>query len=211
MPRLFGRLQPLRLAPGQHRLARGCRLVEAAARGQIRRALEAVDLPGLRLCPEIMRGSCRFYRFDGATGNPRRDGVPVEADEPSQPDVRDAVRIAAERFGGEHVVVNCAGVGFPGRVLTRDDKAVDLDRFEFVIRVNLIGSFNVIRLAAAVVSISAGRSQRDGPGATAPPAGAEDETRTRASAASMRSRSDRSNSSIGSGIGQCLPEMGLGP
>jgi NAD(P)-dependent dehydrogenase (short-subunit alcohol dehydrogenase family) len=45
--------------------------------------------------------------------------------------------------------VNCAGVGFPGRVLTRDGTPNDLERFEFVVRVNLIGTFNVIRLAAA--------------------------------------------------------------
>ncbi|MDQ3646358.1 MAG: 3-hydroxyacyl-CoA dehydrogenase [Actinomycetota bacterium] len=56
---------------------------------------------------------------------------------------------ATDAFGGLHVLVNCAGVAFPGRVLTRDGGAVDLDRFEFVVRVNLIGTFNVIRLAAA--------------------------------------------------------------
>jgi NAD(P)-dependent dehydrogenase (short-subunit alcohol dehydrogenase family) len=51
--------------------------------------------------------------------------------------------------GGLHVVVNCAGVGFPGRVLTKEGSPGDLERFEFVVRVNLIGTYNVIRLAAA--------------------------------------------------------------
>ena len=64
-------------------------------------------------------------------------------------DVRGAVDAAVENFGGLHVLVNCAGVGFPGRVLTRDGDPIDLERFEFVVRVNLIGSFNAIRVAAA--------------------------------------------------------------
>ena len=71
------------------------------------------------------------------------------ADVTVETDVRDAVEVAAGEFGGLHIVVNCAGVGFPGRVLTREGAAMDLERFEFVVRVNLIGTFNVIRLAAA--------------------------------------------------------------
>jgi len=71
------------------------------------------------------------------------------ADVTVEQDVRAAVELAASELGGLHIVVNCAGVGFPGRVLTRDGTAIDLERFEFVVRVNLIGSFNVLRLAAA--------------------------------------------------------------
>ena len=70
------------------------------------------------------------------------------ADVTSEEQVRAAVRTAVETFGGLHVNVNCAGVGFPGRVLTRDGAANDLERYEFVVRVNLIGTFNVLRLAA---------------------------------------------------------------
>jgi NAD(P)-dependent dehydrogenase (short-subunit alcohol dehydrogenase family) len=71
------------------------------------------------------------------------------ADVTVEKDVRAAVDVAATEFDGLHVVVNCAGVGFPGRVLTREGEATDLERFEFVIKVNLIGTFNVVRLAAA--------------------------------------------------------------
>jgi NAD(P)-dependent dehydrogenase (short-subunit alcohol dehydrogenase family) len=74
------------------------------------------------------------------------------ADVTSEDEVGAAVRAAVESFGGLHVVVNCAGVGFPGRVLTRDGQPTDLERFEFVVRVNLIGTFNVIRLAAAEIA-----------------------------------------------------------
>ena len=74
------------------------------------------------------------------------------ADVTSEDEVKSAVTTAAEAFGGLHIVVNCAGVGFPGRVLTRDGEPNDLERFEFVVRVNLIGTFNVIRLAAAQIA-----------------------------------------------------------
>jgi NAD(P)-dependent dehydrogenase (short-subunit alcohol dehydrogenase family) len=74
------------------------------------------------------------------------------ADVTNEEEVRSAVKLAAESFGSLHVVVNCAGVGFPGRVLTREGIAIDLERFEFVVRVNLIGTFNVIRLAAEQIA-----------------------------------------------------------
>ena len=71
------------------------------------------------------------------------------ADVTNEEEVQRAVSTAVEAFGGVHIYINCAGVGFPGRVLTRDGSPNDLERFEFVVRVNLIGSFNVFRLAAA--------------------------------------------------------------
>ncbi len=73
----------------------------------------------------------------------------AQADVTAGSDVQAAVDTATGDFGGLHILVNCAGVGFPGRVLTRDGDAIDLERFEFVVRVNLIGTFNAIRLAAA--------------------------------------------------------------
>jgi NAD(P)-dependent dehydrogenase (short-subunit alcohol dehydrogenase family) len=49
------------------------------------------------------------------------------------------------------VVVNCAGVGTPGRVIGRQGP-MPLAQFEAVVRVNLVGTFNVIRLAAAAMA-----------------------------------------------------------
>lgn len=51
-------------------------------------------------------------------------------------------------FGRIDVCVNCAGIGFPGRTFGRKG-ALPLDAFRRVIEVNLIGTFNMIRLAAA--------------------------------------------------------------
>lgn len=70
------------------------------------------------------------------------------ADVTSENDVQAAVD-AARDMGGPRLVVNCAGVATPGRVLTRDGSPMELERFAHVIRINLIGTFNVLRLAAA--------------------------------------------------------------
>ncbi|GAA0616102.1 3-hydroxyacyl-CoA dehydrogenase [Kutzneria viridogrisea] len=53
----------------------------------------------------------------------------------------------AERLGPLRVAVNCAGIGLPGRVLSRE-LVLPLEAFQVVVEVNLIGTFNVLRLAA---------------------------------------------------------------
>lgn len=72
---------------------------------------------------------------------------------PVAADVRDeeAVSMAiarAESLGELRICVNCAGIGDPA-VTAREGVPLDLDRFKRVIEVNLIGTFNVARLAAA--------------------------------------------------------------
>ncbi|MDX1619531.1 MAG: SDR family NAD(P)-dependent oxidoreductase [Nitriliruptorales bacterium] len=59
-----------------------------------------------------------------------------------------ALDAAVEAFGDLHVAVNCAGVGWPGRVVGREGPH-DLDVFRKVVEINLVGTFNVLRLAAA--------------------------------------------------------------
>jgi NAD(P)-dependent dehydrogenase (short-subunit alcohol dehydrogenase family) len=64
--------------------------------------------------------------------------------------VGEAVAVAA-RLGPLRVLVNCAGVGPPGRVL-RKGEPMALEQFATTIEINLIGTFNVIRLAAAAMA-----------------------------------------------------------
>lgn len=61
--------------------------------------------------------------------------------------VQQAVNTTVEKFGGIHVVVNCAGIGVAEKVLGKNGPA-SLENFSRVIQVNLVGSFNVMRLAA---------------------------------------------------------------
>ncbi len=77
-------------------------------------------------------------------------GLFVRTDVTQSDDVQRAVTQAQERFGGIHIVVNCAGIATAERVISRQGP-LPLERFERVIQINLIGTFNVIRLAAAVM------------------------------------------------------------
>ena len=63
--------------------------------------------------------------------------------------VEQALDATVKAFGKVNVVVNCAGVGTAGRVLDKSGTPHALELFEMTIRVNLIGTFNVLRLAAA--------------------------------------------------------------
>ncbi len=63
-------------------------------------------------------------------------------------DVQAAIDLAVREFGGLHGAINCAGVGIPSKVLGREGP-LKLENFNKIIQINLIGTFNVIRLAAA--------------------------------------------------------------
>lgn len=67
----------------------------------------------------------------------------------NEDDVKAAVALAVSTFGGLHGAVNCAGIGSPAKVLGKDGSPLALDQFTRIININLIGTFNVIRLAAA--------------------------------------------------------------
>lgn len=67
--------------------------------------------------------------------------------------------LAVSRFGGLQGLVNCAGIGNAGRVLGKE-APMPLDDFCRSIQVNLIGTFNMIRLAADVMA--RGKVQADG-------------------------------------------------
>lgn len=70
------------------------------------------------------------------------------ADVTDEDAVAEAVGVASE-LGRLAVVVNCAGIGPPTRVVKRDGTPHPLDAFRTVLEVNLVGTFNVLRLAAA--------------------------------------------------------------
>ncbi|WP_188456960.1 SDR family NAD(P)-dependent oxidoreductase [Virgibacillus oceani] len=62
--------------------------------------------------------------------------------------VEDNTTKVADTFGNLNVLVNCAGVATPGKVISRKGP-VDLSHFKKVIQVNLVGTFNAVRIAAA--------------------------------------------------------------
>ena len=66
-------------------------------------------------------------------------------------DVAAAIELAGS-MAPLRIAVNCAGVGWAGRVVARDGTPHDLDLYSTVISINLIGTFNVLRLSAAAMA-----------------------------------------------------------
>ncbi|MFE4229480.1 SDR family NAD(P)-dependent oxidoreductase [Arthrobacter sp. NPDC056886] len=79
-----------------------------------------------------------------------RTAVFVPADVTDEAQVQAAVDAAAA-LGPLRIVVNCAGIATPGKVLGRDG-VLPLEAFNRVIQINLVGTFNVVRLAAAAMA-----------------------------------------------------------
>lgn len=104
------------------------RIVEAGGKVAI---FDVNEERGKAYATELGEEQAFFYRTDVADG----EGVAAN------------VEAAKEAMGGLNAAVNCAGIGTPGKLLGR--KGVHpLEQFEQVIRVNLTGTFNVIRLAS---------------------------------------------------------------
>jgi 3-hydroxyacyl-CoA dehydrogenase / 3-hydroxy-2-methylbutyryl-CoA dehydrogenase len=75
----------------------------------------------------------------------------VEANVMDETQVKSAVDAAAARNGGLRISVCCAGIGWAQRTASKNGPH-DLEVFSNVIKVNLIGTFNVLRLAATAMS-----------------------------------------------------------
>lgn len=101
-----------------------------------------VDLPG------SAGAETAASLMDGNTSGARAVFAP--ADVTSEEDVQAAVQ-AATALGPLRIVVNCAGIATPGKVLGRDG-VLPLETFNRVIQINLVGTFNVIRLTAEAMA-----------------------------------------------------------
>jgi NAD(P)-dependent dehydrogenase (short-subunit alcohol dehydrogenase family) len=71
------------------------------------------------------------------------------ADVTSEEQVTAALELTLESFGAVHVNVNCAGIGSAGRTVAKDGTPFSLEWFRRTVEVNLVGTFNVLRLCAA--------------------------------------------------------------
>ncbi|MDF9751424.1 SDR family NAD(P)-dependent oxidoreductase [Arthrobacter sp. ES3-54] len=118
-----------------------------------------VDLPGSAggaFAAELTASAAAPAAAAGAAaaGSAAADGgrtaVFVPADVTDEVQVQAAVDAAAA-LGPLRIVVNCAGIATPGKVLGRDG-VLPMEAFNRVIQINLVGTFNVIRLAAAAMA-----------------------------------------------------------
>jgi len=71
----------------------------------------------------------------------------VETDVTSEDRVKASIATATDFFGEINVVINCAGIGDASKVYSKSRGPFNLSLFSKIIQVNLIGTFNVIRLA----------------------------------------------------------------
>jgi NAD(P)-dependent dehydrogenase (short-subunit alcohol dehydrogenase family) len=75
----------------------------------------------------------------------------IECDVTGEASAKAAIAAAAKAHGTARILINCAGVLGAGRILGREGPMA-LDYFEQVLRVNLLGSFNMMRLCAEAMS-----------------------------------------------------------
>ena len=90
-------------------------------------------------------------RSESVAGELGDRAIAARADVTKEPELEAAVARAVEAVGPLRLAVSCAGIGWAERVAGREGPA-RLEPFETVVRVNLIGSFNVLRLSAAAMN-----------------------------------------------------------
>lgn len=112
---------------------------------------------GLATAKRFIEGGARVMLFDLNEENARKAAEQLGSsasfaagDVASEDDVKTAIAKCIDTFGAIHINVNCAGIGAASRTLGREGP-MPLKTFEFVIRVNLIGTFNVLRLCSEVM------------------------------------------------------------
>ena len=76
-------------------------------------------------------------------------GVAVECDVTSEESMETAVATARKHHGVARILINCAGIAPAARIVSREGQAMPLTEFKRVIDVNLVGTFNAMRLMAA--------------------------------------------------------------
>ncbi|WP_242891161.1 SDR family oxidoreductase [Actinomadura litoris] len=79
-------------------------------------------------------------------------GAFAKTDVSDEAQVAAAVQAAVDTGAPLRVIVNSAGIGWASRTVNRDGSPHDLGQYETVIRVNLIGTFNLMRVGAAAIA-----------------------------------------------------------
>ena len=109
---------------------------------------------GLTTCEQLVAQGARVIAFDlnEEAGKALADKLGAQAlftkvDVTDSASVEQGIARTIEAFGAIHVCINCAGVAPAGKTVGRKG-ALPLERFAQVININLIGTFNVLRLAA---------------------------------------------------------------
>ncbi|MDO6731479.1 SDR family NAD(P)-dependent oxidoreductase [Marinovum sp. 2_MG-2023] len=108
---------------------------------------------GAGVAARLLADGANVVGIDIATdGAPQHDRFAlVKADVTAPDQVAAAIETAKSRFGALHGLVNCAGIA-PGQKIVGRDGAHDLALFSKAVSINLIGTFNTMRLAAEAMA-----------------------------------------------------------
>jgi NAD(P)-dependent dehydrogenase (short-subunit alcohol dehydrogenase family) len=111
---------------------------------------------GAATAAALARGGCKVAVLDlngeaAARVAEPLGGIGIACDVADAESAEAAINRARAAHGAARVLVNCAGIANAGRIVGRDGP-LPLAAFERVIRVNLIGTFNMLRLVAAEMS-----------------------------------------------------------
>jgi len=109
---------------------------------------------GLVTCQQLAKQGAKIVAFDlnekaghALVDELKGQAIFAKVDVTNASSVEAGISLAVETFGTVHVCINCAGVAPGGKTVGRNG-ALALDKFSQVININLIGTFNVLRLAA---------------------------------------------------------------
>ena len=112
---------------------------------------------GEAVARELARQGAKVAVFDLNIEGAQRvasevSGIACRGDITRSEDVEAALQAAEGAHGTPRIVMNIAGIGTARRVIQKDGSPAPLEDFERVVRINLIGTYNVIRLAAARIA-----------------------------------------------------------
>lgn len=112
---------------------------------------------GEAVARELARQGARVAVLDVNAANAQRvaaeiGGLACTCDIADSASLTAALDAAAAAHGPARIVMNIAGIGTAKRVIGRDGQPAPLEDFERVIRINLVGTYNVVRLAAARIA-----------------------------------------------------------
>jgi len=108
---------------------------------------------GAETARALARAGAKITLFDCNLSNAQQvakeiNGIAIECDVSDVHSVVSAVEKAKDKHGAARICINCAGIAHAKRIVGREG-AMPLEDFTKIITVNLIGTFNVLRLAAA--------------------------------------------------------------
>lgn len=112
---------------------------------------------GFATCEALVTQGCRvcILDFNQESGQQavsvlgEANAMFIQVDVTDEASVESALSTCLEAYKQLHIVVNCAGIGPPAKVINREGEPLPLDRFKSIVDVNLFGTFNVLSKAAA--------------------------------------------------------------